>query len=137
MERTQYTLGYFFGHRFNDVWTVRQNFRYLYVGEEMDLVFPLGGQPDLRTVDRGAFLYRERLDAITLDNQGQTTFATGPLRHALLFGLDYQRAVRDRRFGFGAAPSLDLFDPIYHQEIVCPDTTGDTHQTQNQIGLYL
>ena len=102
MERTQYTLGYLFEHRFNDVWTVRQNFRYLYVGEEMDLVFPIGGQPDLRPVDRGAFLDREHLDAITLDNQGQATFDTGLLQHTLLCGLDYQRAIRDRRFG--AAP---------------------------------
>jgi iron complex outermembrane receptor protein len=137
-ERTQYAIGYLFEHRFNDVWTVRQNFRYLYVGEEMDLVFPLDGfQPDLRTVDCGAFLDREHLDAITLDNQSQAKFDTGPLQHALLFGLDYQRAIRDRRFGFGTAPSLELFSPIYHQAITRPDTTGDTHQTQNQIGLYL
>jgi iron complex outermembrane receptor protein len=136
LHRTQYSVAYLFEHRFNDTWRVRQNFRSLHVDLDHAQVFSNGFLPDLRTLNRADFHLLSDLDTITLDNQAQATFTTGPLRHTFLFGIDYQRVLSDLRQEFGVAPPLDAFGPNYDQPIPPPSPILNQYQTQNQLGLY-
>ncbi|MBR0665236.1 TonB-dependent siderophore receptor [Roseomonas hellenica] len=136
--RTQYGIGYAFEHRFNDTWTVRQNLRYSAVDLAIDTVYALGLAEDLRSVNRAAVGIREQGRSFGVDNQVQADFATGPLRHRVLFGLDYQRITDDLRFSMGSAPSIDAFAPVYGQPFSRSlALLRSTVQDQNQFGVYL
>jgi iron complex outermembrane recepter protein len=135
-KREQYYVGYLFEHRFSDVWTVRQNFRYMHINDDYFQVLSGDFEPDLRTLTRSVFTNVEDFDAITLDNQVQSKFATGPLQHMFVFGIDYQRSMQDFKFGSGEAPSLDILSPDYSQPIQTPPLFFDDDRTRNQIGLY-
>jgi iron complex outermembrane receptor protein len=137
IERTQYSLGTIFEHRFDDVWSVRQNFRYMHSGGALDQVLPVFMLDD-RALFRYALSSHENLDAVSLDNQAQARFATGPLQHTVLFGLDYQYTSFRQRLGEGlGVADLDLFAPVYGVGVPPPDTTMDNDQSQNQLGLYV
>ncbi len=135
-DRTQYSLGYQFEHRFNDTWEVRQNLRYRHNDLDLKAVYGSSLQADLRTLNRSAFSAVEHSDDFTLDNQAEAAFATGPLDHTVLVGLDYQRLSKDTLRGFAAAPTLDIFDPVYHQTIGDPPIYQDVDTLQNQVGIY-
>lgn len=133
----QQAAGYALEHRLNDVWTLRQKLRYGRMDTDWNTVFPSGLQADLRTLNRASFTVDGKLDAFTIDNQAQARFATGGLAHTLLFGVDYLRHKSDDRLGFGAAPSLDAFNPVYGQPVARPPLFLDAQQTQSQAGLYV
>jgi iron complex outermembrane recepter protein len=135
-EREHYYVGYLFEHRFSEVWTVRQNFRYMHINDDYFQVLTGDFQEDLRTLERSVFTNVEDFDAITLDNQVQSKFATGPLQHTFVFGIDYQRSMQDFKFGIGDAPPLDILRPDYSQPIPTPPLLFDDERTRNQIGLY-
>ncbi len=138
--RSQAQIGYMLEHRFDDTWTFRQNFRYQYINSAEDNLFESGFEPDLATLDRYAYSDYETLNAVTLDNQVQASFATGPLNHTVLFGVDYQwSSLRQRaQFNF-TAPSLNVFAPVYGLAIppVSAGSNYDAYETQDQVGLYL
>ena len=142
IDRTQYSAGYLAEHRFNDVWTVRQNLRYLDTTGDLNQVLPLpsGLEADNATLDRYGQADRERIGAFTLDNQLQAKFATGPVQHTALAGLDYQNTLFTQYFAETFEPSINVFDPSYYQPIVVPTPDNGiasfTHQQSTQTGLY-
>ena len=73
----------------------------------------------------------------TLDNQALFKFNTGPLRHTALAGFDYVWSGGQTKQGIGAAPALNMFQPVYWQQINQPTITVSTGQKQNQYGAYL
>ncbi|KAB7487868.1 TonB-dependent siderophore receptor, partial [Klebsiella michiganensis] len=89
-DREHYSLGYAFEHHFNDVWTVRQNARYMRAEGIYRSIYNSNLQADYRTSNRSTIAADVDMDAYTLDNQLQAKFDTGPLQHTLLTGLDYQ-----------------------------------------------
>lgn len=137
IDRTEYGLGYQFEHAMNDAWTLRQNLRYGRSELDRAVVFGLGLQPDQRTLSRGAFTNDKDLDTFTLDNQAQVKFATGSVDHSLLFGLDYQRTDVDNVLGFGGAPDIDIFDPVYGAPVPTPAVFSDAEIELEQAGLYV
>jgi iron complex outermembrane recepter protein len=136
LEQSQ--IGYLFEHRFDSVWTVRQNARYMHSNEHDKYVFAVGlVGPALRNVNRFAFLYNADFDRFAMDNQVQAKFNTGALAHTWLVGLDYQYTLLDFNRGTGAAPQLDIFAPVYGQSVATPAITERTLQQQRQLGVYL
>jgi iron complex outermembrane receptor protein len=141
-ERTQKSAGYLFSHRFNDTWTIRQNLRYM----ELDVIdrnvygqglLMAGVEPaDYRTLRRGTYRSDENIRALVIDNQAQANFNTGALEHTLLVGLDYQKLDNQVAVGYGTAPTIDIFDPVYHQHINTPAVTQKIDQQRDQWGLY-
>ncbi|HEY0185059.1 MAG TPA: TonB-dependent siderophore receptor [Rhodopila sp.] len=141
---TQASIGWAFEHRFDDIWTIRQNFRYQYLGWHFDSV-----QDDELV---GSNLIRDKFqdinssNSITLDNQAEARFDTGPLHHTALAGLEYQHvflAERDTDTGDGGGnedvPDLNILAPDYHQVIPAyspGDTYLRTHQATNDVGVY-
>ena len=116
-ERTQQMVGYRLEHRFNDVWSARQNFRYAKSRVELEQVYGYGyvGSSDL--LNRYYSGGRENLHAYTLDNLVQADFDWAGSRHTLLAGLDYQRRWTHVDWPSGTADPLDAFEPTYGGQV--------------------
>ena len=135
------SIGYQFSHSFDDQWTVRQNLRYSRQNTEYyDLYYgDFAGGPgmiDDRTMARTAFTVDETATIFSVDNQAEYDADFGQVENKLLVGLDYNRLSADGKNGYGAGPSLDIFDPDYSTPIVAPEIYQDGIQTIGQIGLY-
>ncbi|MBR0662953.1 TonB-dependent siderophore receptor [Roseomonas hellenica] len=135
-------LGYLAEHRFDDVWTVRQNVRYLTASADIrDLQF-LTLLPDQRTVTRSAENRRTSSTQFVIDNQVQARLVFGPVEQTIVAGLEYTdtRLVDIRGVARVGVPTLDLFAPRYGTAVVPVARLGSTLNTLNQtrqIGLYL
>ncbi len=136
-DREYYSLGYAFEHRFNDVWTVRQNARYLRAEGVYRSIYNSNLRADYRTSTRSTIATDVDMDAYTLDNQVQARFDTGPLQHTLLTGLDYQNTSTDTKAGYGVGPTLDIFDPLYGAPVTTPAFATDATSRSEQTGVYL
>lgn len=135
-DRKTQSIGYRFEHRFDDHWAVRQNARYLHNDLSYKGLYAGGLLADLRTMRRNAFSLRERADDLTIDNQVQADFNTGPLHHTVLAGVDHQRLKSDTVRGLAAAPSLDLFNPVYGLSIADPPIYQSIATRVTQTGVY-
>ncbi len=134
-----YAVGYFLDHRFDDTWSFRQNARFFHNKQDIKSVFLTSLQSDGRTVDRSTFAVVDDSAVFTIDNQAEARFQTGAVAHKLLVGADFQRQQIDdvRGFGFGTAPPLDLYDPVYNQSIPEAAPFGDSSFLAHQVGLYV
>lgn len=146
-DREQYSVGYAFQHRFDDVWQVRQNMRFSDVNTNYPVIIPLGfvtdeegNITDYRTLSRYAALYQEQADTLTLDNQAQADFKTGPVSHKILTGVDYRNFSGDRQRGFSSPPNdpadIDVFNPVYGKPFVRPTIDYSVQQDRDQVGIY-
>lgn len=134
-DRDAESIAYLLEHDVDDSWMLRQNLRYSHF--KLDYIHVYGDvfESDLRTLDRGVLVSRPEGHALTADNQLITRFATGSVRHQLLVGVDYQRFSGSEDLGFGAAPPLDAFNPIYGALVELPETTRN-YSRLDQTGLY-
>lgn len=141
----QSSFSHQFEHHFNDMFTVRQNFRYAQQDGKFDDLFRLGYNfPDQPTVvERSAFATRERISQTVLDTHLQAKINTGPIHHTGLLGVDWNATYASMRYFEGNAagiptPSLDIANPIYPQDVPAPDLLL-THARQriDQLGFYL
>lgn len=139
-DQDQYTLGYEFRHRFDDVWEFRQNARY----GQVDLIFanllPQGVANG--NVIRRADRFDQHMDTFNLDNQLQANFDTGVFKHTLLMGADYSWQDANIARWSTRAPSLNLNDPKYGQSIQRPTEATSINsinydQNIEQIGGYI
>ena len=135
-DRTTFAAGYLFEHQFDETWTIRQNARYDDLKTDYRTAFGVGLDADQRTLNRFAFTAEGDTGLVTVDNQAQVDFATGPAAHTVLLGLDYQYYDVDERQRSGAAPTIDLFDPDYGANVPTPAVFSDANIKQHQIGLY-
>jgi iron complex outermembrane receptor protein len=135
--REEYAVGYVFEHHFNEIFTVRQNLRYYDNQTNDSTIFPTSLLPNLSTVTRALYQSFGKLQGFNLDNHLQANFATGILDHTLLAGLDYQHVDATTLQTYGAAPDLDLFDPVYGKQVPKAPVFKNEALTQNQTGLYL
>ena len=140
----QATVGYEFEHRFDEIFTVRQNVRYLH--NELNYVevqpgpFTSGGGKltDGRTITRSFFSTDENLDTLAVDNQLQAKFDMGPLRHTVLAGLDYQRFDFNNFARYANTNTLDILAPNYTQNILVPTAPfQNMDQRLQQRGAYV
>ncbi|KAA8563547.1 Ferrichrome outer membrane transporter/phage receptor [Pseudomonas extremaustralis] len=136
-DREYYSLGYAFEHHVDDVWTVRQNARYLRAEGVYRSLYNSYLRADYRTSKRSTIATDVDMEAYNLDNQLQAKFDTGPLQHTLLMGLDYQNTSTDTKAGYGSGPDLDIFDPVYGAPVATPAFTTDATSRSEQTGVYL
>lgn len=134
--RTQGSIGYIAEHRFNDVWSVRQNFRYMHVDGDFVTTYPFGVADDGISLERGTFAELEHVDTVGVDTQAQAKFDTGTIHHTILFGVDYQHAVDADTTRDGDAPDINPFAPVYNGVLPTSPIDSSDVQTQNQVGLY-
>lgn len=135
-DRSSYSIGYLFEHRFDDTWTVRQNARYQNHELDWKVLFPGALAANGRTLSRTAFTAVENSHNVAIDNQVQAKVTTGPLQHTVLVGLDYARNRSDTLRGQAAAPTLDLYAPVYGYTIADPPIYQSLETRASQLGLY-
>lgn len=135
--RTEIAFSYSLEHRFGDGITLRQNARYLRAILDQKEIEGFGLENDLRTLDRVAFGGQAGVGTAGVDNQAELHLATGPLRHTLLFGLDYLHSNDDysEQDDFNV-PSIDIFAPVYGITVSLPPVDYSVTHTISQIGLY-
>ncbi|MEZ1314591.1 TonB-dependent siderophore receptor [Pseudomonas fluorescens] len=135
-DRQYFSVGYLFEHHLNDVWTLRQNARYLRSEGVYRSLYHTNLQANYHTTRRSTIATDVDLDSYTVDNQAQAKFETGPVQHTVLFGGDYQNTSTDTKSGFGAGPAHDIFEPVYGLPVTTPAFTSDATQRNQQKGLY-
>lgn len=136
--RNQANLGYEFEHKLDDVWTLRQNFRFSFT-EVHDRRYVGNGYADAAETElaRYGFLTTPRAGLFTLDNQAQARFSDGLFGHDLLLGLDYKRySLSDTQAVTFPVPSLSILFPRYGQPSARPLPYRVVNQQLEQLGLY-
>jgi iron complex outermembrane receptor protein len=139
--REQAMIGYEFEHRFNEVFTVRQNTRYSQVETQYFNAAGLGyvGTPTAvqASLRRGLLNSQPSASVFNVDNQLQANFATGWLSHTVLAGVDYKRLSYDDRSVQSLVTPFNLLNPNYGVLTPVLPFTTDTSNLQKQTGLYL
>jgi iron complex outermembrane receptor protein len=137
-DRTYGSIGYLFEHRFHDGLTVRQNLRYMDVSTDFAVLSPNGSQTDPTKLARGAFTTLENIRSLALDNQVEAKFATGPLQHTVLAGIDYRNAHDSAINGtLAVVPAINAFNPVYGVSIGPVPLTTNNQQQIDQVGGYV
>lgn len=134
VNKTSASIGYNFEHRFDDVWTARQNLRYSEADVDIKQV-GTAGYLDATTLNRFTLGANAHLENFAIDNQLQAQFNTFGLQHTAVFGLDYFRSKDRWREKDGDAAPLDVTNPVYGQPytLLYPYNTDDKLE---QVGLY-
>jgi len=136
-ERRETAVGYEFEHRVNDQVTLRQNVRDYRNDVDDRTIYTTGLEADQRTITRSRFDSFGRIDGLNLDNQVEIGFATGAADHTVLVGLDHHDVdVKSQQY-FGAASSLDIFDPQYGAPVADAPLFKDQDGQLKQTGVYL
>lgn len=137
-ERTQQSFSYQFEHRFNDVLTARQNFRYQDSDVSMDQVYSAGwADADSNVLNRAYTGGDERLHSFIIDNMLQAEFFTGAAKHTLLLGADYQRRKADVTWRYGSVDALDAANPQYGNGNLRGLGENNYLRRLQQTGVYL
>ncbi|HEF4745342.1 TPA: TonB-dependent siderophore receptor [Burkholderia multivorans] len=142
--KKQWSLGYQFEHNLNSMWTFRQNTRWMHLSLDNGSVWGAGFADDetLTEVKRWAGVFQMNYSRFDIDNNLEGRFATGPLQHTLLLGFQYNRQTATDSEWVAAAPTLNLYNPVYTPVTTAvfsnPDTTDrtNTYTTMNTFGLY-
>jgi iron complex outermembrane receptor protein len=145
--RKQDSVGYEFEHRFDEIWTVRQNLRYMEVSSDFQALSVTGygagstcgaGTRTNLCLARTSTHYIENLKAATIDTQAEAKFATGWLQHTVLMGVDYQNSSATATFGNVTTPAtyVNYLNPSYAAIAEVP-LTSQTSQDREQTGIYL
>lgn len=139
--RTQQMVGYSLEHRFDDVWSARQNFRYLDAKVDNNQVWQSGyTSATSNDLYRGYSGGQEHLHSWILDNIVQAKFNTGAVSHTLVAGLDYQYMKNrvDYTYDYSSVTALDVTAPVYNgNDLSSLATSSDALRRQKQAGLYL
>lgn len=136
-KREQHGVGYQFEHRVSDGLTLRSRLRYSDVDVDfrsLQMAAPLNANG---IIARQALRSIEDVSGVSMDNQAQFDFATGPVLHTLLTGIDYQHSRSNWEYKWGAAPSLNVANPQYGQPIGPLTTIIDSAQKLQQTGAYV
>ncbi len=139
--RTQYSAGWMFEHRFNDHWKLQQSFRYTYVSSLYRSVVTSGGlNADGRTQKRRAVQGQGTSSGYTADTRLSGLFHTGSIRHEVLFGIDWQNThwTGLRQLASRSPSSIDIYAPVYggagFASSLKPQVS--TRETDQQLGGY-
>ncbi|WP_050466856.1 TonB-dependent siderophore receptor [Herbaspirillum chlorophenolicum] len=129
-------FGYQLEHLFGGGWALRQKARYAYRSMDKHHI-QSSLDTDGVTLLRQARHDVESVNDLAIDTSLSGDVMLGATAHKLLVGVDYSRARANWRRDTGAAPSLDMNNPIYGITIPEPQTpAGDIQQTSTQLGIY-
>jgi iron complex outermembrane receptor protein len=137
MDQKQYRIGYAFEHSVDDVWTVRQNFRFYQVDTDARYTQVDGDGGGTNLAPRSAWRILDSFNTVTLDNQAEAKFMLGAVKNTTLVGVDYTHSYYNDKIGFGPAPDLNLLTQNYGaQAIAAPDFSIFNKQSLDEVGIY-
>ncbi|KVA10318.1 TonB-dependent receptor [Burkholderia latens] len=141
--KKQWSLGYALDQRVNSIWTLHQDVRWSHLSLDDATVFGNGFAPGSTTnMQRTAGLFQLNYSRLDIDNRAQARFATGPVEHTLLFGLQFDRQTTTNSVWLALAPSLNLYRPVYRPVTTAifsgPTSLGhvDQYTAMNTFGVY-
>lgn len=142
--RRQSSVGYEFEHTGDRDFSFRQKFRYGHSELHEVSLYPYGyagyatapTSPD-NTLERINFEHDTTVDTAMLDNQAEKKFATGPVQHTLLAGIDYRYFQMDQVQSSGSATPISATDPVYGAPQGARSPYIDQTLNMHQTGLYL
>jgi iron complex outermembrane receptor protein len=133
-----------FEHRFNDGFKINQSVRYSDIDGVYNTAYPDNysnpANPYVdaarRTVYRFVSSQLSQRETLTSDTNAELKFATGPVSHKVLLGID-TRKVRETGLsgGYYLATPFDLFAPTY-SGLAAPLLTPTAALDQRQTGVY-
>ncbi|MGM4889055.1 TonB-dependent siderophore receptor [Tardiphaga sp. 20_F10_N6_6] len=136
----QAQVGYKLEHRFDDVFTFRQHTRFGTLHAESRYLSGSFATATSTVYDRGAVAVGDDQTSWQTDNALQADFATGPIAHRALFGVNYDHNTWDFKLGLGAVNpgyALNILNPVYGIAGPTPGYTSGSRSTQEQVGVYL
>ncbi|RQR33345.1 TonB-dependent siderophore receptor [Burkholderia sp. Bp9143] len=141
--KKQWSLGYALEHRVNAMWTLQQDVRWSRLSLDDATVFGNGFMPGSTTnMMRFAGLFQLNYSRLDIDNRAQARFATGPLEHTLLLGLQFDRQTTTNSVWLALAPPLNLYHPVY-RPVTAAIFSGrtslghvDQYTAMNALGAY-
>lgn len=136
LKQTQYTAGYEGRYEFNEVFALRQNFRYG-TAETENQYLSSSLNSDGHTFSRTTYGVYEDMDNISVDTAGEARFTTGEVKHTVMIGMDYSKIDANVEYAYGTGPSIDMLNPDYHQDVSRPGTIlVDQSIDGHQLGFY-
>ena len=137
--RTQAMIGYQLEHKFDDVFTFRQNLRYSHLEIDFRTVYGFGASPS-GILNRINFDTRPRVNLFNVDNNLEAKFNTGFLSHTALLGLDYKRyAFADNQATIFPGTPFNLLTGfgLPNPSVPAANRYISGRYTQDQLGFYL
>lgn len=159
--RHQKSAAVFLRHDLNEIFSLRSNtrfqnttlsYRQMYVAGFATTGTGAARNTDYSTITRGGGGADEDFDTFTTDNHINAKFATGPLQHNVLAGVDYQYIAGEnfQQFNTGVTtnpvtsiPNLNLYRPVYGGQLPSFDLTllstayTNTYSRRDQVGVYV
>lgn len=140
LRQEQAQIGYKLEHRLDDVFTFRQHTRFGTLHADSRYLSGSFATATSTIYNRLPVAIRDDQTSWQTDNALQADFATGPVIHKTLFGVNYDSNVWNYRLGQGttnAAYALDILNPVYGISGPTTPLTSGTDSKQEQIGIYL
>jgi iron complex outermembrane recepter protein len=142
IEREFINVGYNLEHRFSDNWTLRNAFRYIRSGVFSDrLTISTAFDETTGILDR-VYAYDDfESEDYSLQTNVVGKFATGSIKHTLLFGVDLNRNDTSNfaQANFFTSVPINVFDPVYEAFPRTPfeDLLIDRKSQTDRLGVYL
>ncbi|MEH2286593.1 TonB-dependent siderophore receptor [Nostoc sp.] len=140
--RNELSASYLLEHRFSENWTLRNTFRFSsgdqrFIGARSDTLDETTGNLTRSWSDNNGNNQSYGLQTNLIGK-----FATGSVKHTLLFGVDLNRDINDLDNYFGSgAPSINIFNPVYRLAPIPRGTELPSKVTFDQrldfLGIYL
>lgn len=132
--------GYRFKHEFNDNLTFANEL--LISNADVptsNFILPRGLRGDNRTLDRIVVENPNELSSLNLNTSLSGKFATGNIKHELLFGVEISRDTFEDALDIRGIGPIDIFNPEYSPESLndFPIPLEDVRTETNSIGFYL
>jgi iron complex outermembrane receptor protein len=139
--REQEMIGYQFEKNLTDDLTFRQNARFAHDDVQFQTLLGngyVGGDPSTAMLSRFNDFAHDTASQANLDSSFEYRFATGPVQHKALVGVDLKSYdITDLQAFDFATPALNLLNPVYGVQQGFPGTVfADQTITQKQVGVY-
>src|SRR5690606_12491998 len=134
LKRTQISAGWLFSHELTDDWTFTQNYRYSRLEVDQRNVYASGSDGE-RQLQRGYTVTDGTTRNHYIDNRLTGKLLLGEnVELSPTIGFDYLKSDTLGRNGFGEAPNLDMFEPVYGAPF--PANAPPYDLGTRQLGVY-
>lgn len=140
LKQKQAQIGYALEHRFNDIFTFRQNTRVGALEARSRYLSGSFANATSPIYNRGAVAVEDQQTSVQTDSNLEANFSTGPFTHRVLAGVNYDHNVWKFALGQSAinpAFAFDIRNPLYGVDGPTPPITSRSRSLQEQVGVYV